>query len=215
METLPQRTLVREFSNDPSKSPLCLTGVKFHVSSYTYYHVPCVPTTVAQLMQIRVEFDAIFFPKSHAYAVSGARYVDADANFPKTMHEIKSFSSYVGRYCSKRQSVLASSSSTPSSSRCAIRRRMNPVLLASVSNHRAITMKVSGTMRVARIHHQYVMANKRPSGLKNTALKKDCNKSQNGQYRGTSNALELESYLPVQVWTRSPCCAETARQPQQ
>lgn len=34
-------------------------------------------------------------------------------------------------------------------------------------------MKVRGTMRVARIHHQYVMAKKRPSGLKKMVLKKD------------------------------------------
>lgn len=66
-----------------------------------------------------------------------------------------------------------------------MRLRMNAVLLARVSNHNAITMKVSGTMSVARIHHQYVMANKRPSGLKKTALKKDYRgrgKSESGTY---------------------------------
>lgn len=32
------------------------------------------------------------------------------------------------------------------------------MLFASVSNHRCMMMKVRGTMRVAMIHHQYVMA---------------------------------------------------------
>jgi hypothetical protein len=34
-------------------------------------------------------------------------------------------------------------------------------------------IKVSGTISVARIHHQYVMARRRPSGLKNIVLRKD------------------------------------------
>lgn len=86
---------------------------------------------------------------------------------------------------------MSSSSSTPSSWCCGMRLRMKAVLLARVSNHSAITMKVRGTMRVARIHHQYVMANSRPSGLKNTALKKDYRDERGVREQGPSRFLFL------------------------
>lgn len=67
---------------------------------------------------------------------------------------------------------------------CVFRLRKKGVfkLFASVSNHRCMTIKVSGTMSVAIIHHQYVIANSNPSGLKKIVLKKDCPRAKKLEY---------------------------------